>query len=124
MRTISRKSRKGPSLSIPLEVDIVALTKALDKKILAGAALDVLEGEDVILEEEQLLARRKKELYDPQKLQLMLRDGFLLQRKNVIFTPHIGFYSKEALQRILDTTVHNITGFLNNNPVNTVRDGI
>ena len=105
-------------------VDIVALTKALDKKILAGAALDVLEGEDIILEEEQLLVRRKKELYNPQKLQLMLRDGFLLQRENVIFTPHIGFYSKEALQRILDTTVRNITGFLNKNPVNTVQDGI
>jgi D-lactate dehydrogenase len=101
-------------------VDTVALTLALDKKILSGAGLDVLEGEDVILEEKQLLMRRKKELYNPEKLQLMLRNGFLLQRENVVFTPHIGFYSKEALQRILDTTIHNIVSFMDGAAVNIV----
>jgi len=101
-------------------IDTLALTEALDKGILAGAGLDVLEGEDIILEEKQLLMRKKKELYNPEKLQLTLRNCFLLQRENVIFTPHIGFYSKEALQRILDTTVLNIHSFFNKNPVNVV----
>ncbi|UCC94650.1 MAG: hydroxyacid dehydrogenase [Candidatus Omnitrophota bacterium] len=101
-------------------VDTIALTKALDEKILSGAGLDVLEGEDIILEEKQLLMRRKKDLYNPQKLQLTLRNCLLLQRENVIFTPHIGFYSKEALQRILDTTIHNITNFIGGNPINIV----
>ena len=101
-------------------VDTIALTKALDKKILSGAGLDVLEGEDIILEEKQLLMRKKKDLYNPQKLQLTLRNCFLLQRENVVFTPHIGFYSKEALQRILDTTVYNIMGFIRGNPANIV----
>ena len=64
--------------------------------------------------------RKKKELYNPEKLQLTLRNCFLLQRENVIFTPHIGFYSKEALRRILDTTILNIRSFLNKNPVNIV----
>ena len=64
--------------------------------------------------------RKKKNLYNPEKLQLTLRNHLLLQRENVIFTPHIGFYSKEALQRILDTTIQNIKGFLNGNPSNTV----
>ena len=101
-------------------VDTIALTKALDSGILAGAGLDVLEAEDIILEERQLLMRKKKDFYNPEKLQLSLRSAFLLQRENVIFTPHIGFYSKEALQRILDVTVHNITSFLSGNPSNTV----
>ncbi len=101
-------------------VDTAALTKALDKHILSGAGLDVLEGEDIILEEKQLLMRKKKDLYDPQKLQLALRNCFLLQRENVVFTPHIGFYSKEALQRILDTTIHNIMSFVAGNPANIV----
>ena len=101
-------------------VDTIALTRALDNKILAGAGLDVLEGEDVILEEKQLLMRRKKDLYNPEKLQLMLRNGFLLQRENVIFTPHTAFYSKEALQRILDTTVLNVKSFVGGNPINRV----
>ena len=101
-------------------VDTIALARALDKKILSGAGLDVLEGEDIILEEKQLLMRKKKDLYDPQKLQLTLRNCFLLQRENVVFTRHIAFYSKEAIQRILDTTIHNIIGFTNGNPVNVI----
>ncbi len=101
-------------------VDTIALTKALDNGILAGAGLDVLEAEDIILEERQLLMRKKKDFYNPEKLQLSLRSAFLLQRENVVFTPHIGFYSKEALQRILDVTTHNITSFLNGTPSNTV----
>ncbi len=101
-------------------VDTIALTKALDDGILAGAGLDVLEGEEIILEEKQLLLRRKKELYDPQKLQLTLRNCFLLQRENVVFTPHIGFYSKEAIKRILDTTIYNVINFINATYVNNV----
>jgi D-lactate dehydrogenase len=101
-------------------VDTLALTKALDEGTLAGAGLDVLEGEDVILEERQLLLRRKQQLYNPEKLQLTLRNCFLLQRENVVFTPHIGFYSEEALRRILDTTVSNIKCFLSGTPINVV----
>jgi D-lactate dehydrogenase len=101
-------------------IDTVALIKGLDKKIIAGAGLDVLEGEDVILEEKQLLIRKKKDLYKPEKLQLALRNSFLLQRENVLFTPHIGFYSLEALRRILKTTADNITAFMDDQPVNTV----
>jgi len=101
-------------------VDLVALTKALDKKILSGAALDVLEEEGVIMEDRQLLMRRKKDLQTPERLKSILRSGLLIQRQNVIFTPHIGFYSKEALQRILDTTIYNINNFLNDTPSNSV----
>lgn len=101
-------------------VDTLALTKALDAGILSGAGLDVLESEDIILEERQILMRKRKEYYNPEKLQLALRSALLLQRENVVFTPHIGFYSKEALQRILDVTIHNIDSFTKGNPVNTV----
>jgi D-lactate dehydrogenase len=101
-------------------VDTSALIKALDEGVLSGAGLDVLEDEDIILEEKQLLMRRKKELYNPVKLQSALKTCFLLQRDNVIFTPHIGFYSKEALQRILDTTICNITQFMESIPPNVV----
>ena len=101
-------------------VDTQALIKALDEKRLAGAGLDVLEGEDILLEDRHLLMRRKKDLYNPEKLQLTIRNCLLLQRDNVIFTPHTAFYSKEALQRILDTTIHNIEGFISGKCVNLV----
>lgn len=104
-------------------VDTVALARALDEKILAGAGLDVLEGEEIILEEKQILMRKKNDLYNPEKLQLTLRNCFLLQRENVVFTPHIGFYSKEALQRILDTTVDNVLNFISGTPANILPSG-
>jgi len=44
----------------------------------------------------------------------------LLRRENVVITPHIAFNSHEALQRILDTTVENIQGYLAGAPRNIV----
>ncbi len=97
-------------------VDTEALIEALDKKILSGAGLDVLEGEDLIKEEKQLL-------YDPKKLKALgslVKDHILLRKDNVVFTPHIAFYSQEALERILETTAKNIINFLSGNPQNLV----
>jgi D-lactate dehydrogenase len=97
-------------------VDTEALIDALDKKILAGAGLDVLEGEDLIKEEKQLL-------YEPKNLEVLtslVSNHVLLDTDNVVFTPHIAFYSQEALERILETTVQNITAFISGNPQNTV----
>ena len=97
-------------------VDTESLIEALDKKILSGVGLDVLEGEELIKEEKQLL-------YDPKKLHVLgdiVKDHILLSRDNVVFTPHIAFYSREALERILDTTVENIINCLSGKPQNVV----
>jgi len=98
-------------------VDTGALIEALDKKILAGAGLDVLEGEELIKEEKQLLS-------DPKKAEVfgqIIRDHILLNKDNVVFTPHIAFYSQEALERILDTTIQNINDFVGGKPQNIVK---
>lgn len=97
-------------------VDTEALIEALDKKVLAGVGLDVIEGEELIKEEKQLL-------YDPKNLEVLsnlVKSHILLSRDNVVFTPHIAFYSQEALERILETTVQNITSFISGKPQNTV----
>ena len=97
-------------------VDPEALIEALNKKILQGAGLDVLEGEELIKEEKQLLYDKKK----LESLANLVRGHILLSRDNVVFTPHIGFYSQEALERILETTADNILGFMSGNPHNVV----
>lgn len=97
-------------------IDTEALIYGLDKGIIGGAGLDVMEGEQLIMEEKQLL-------YDTKKIQdlgMLVRDHILLSKDNVVFTPHIGFYSQEALERILDTTVENVQGFCGGEVVNGV----
>ncbi|MHB9024804.1 MAG: NAD(P)-dependent oxidoreductase [Armatimonadota bacterium] len=97
-------------------VDTEALIDALNQDIIAGAGLDVLEGEEMIEEEEQLL--HAPEASD--QLRAALRRHLLLRRPDVVITPHMAFFSKEARERILDTTIANIRAFEENHPINVV----
>src|SRR3989344_2095662 len=91
-------------------VDTEALLEALNKKLISGAGLDVLEGESIMKEETPAIGKKIGESIDQKIVAL----------DNVVFTPHIAFYSKEALQRILDTTMQNIVDFLDNKTKNCV----
>ncbi len=97
-------------------VDTDALIWALDEGILAGAGLDVIEGEELVEEEKQLLRAPQAE----EKLRMLLRQHVLLRREDVVVTPHIAFDSWEAVERILDTSVSNVRSFLEGNPQNVV----
>jgi D-lactate dehydrogenase len=97
-------------------IETGALIEAIDKGILAGVGLDVIEGEELIKEEKQLIYEKDK----TKNLEKLIKDHILLSRDNVIFTPHIAFYSQEALERILETTVENIIFFENKKPINLV----
>ena len=57
----------------------------------------------------------------PEALATVLKNHILLNREDVVITPHIGFNSREAVQRIRETTAENITAFLAGNPQNEVK---
>lgn len=97
-------------------VDTDALIEALEKGKLAGAGLDVLEGEELIKEEKQLL----QEPLDVDRLRTAVRNRVLLAREDVVFTPHNAFNSREALTRILEVTLSNLEAFRVGQPVHRV----
>ena len=68
----------------------------------------MIEGEEYIKEEQQCL----HEDCGPAHANRIKQNHKLLSRDNVVYTPHIGFYSAEALRRILDTTIQNILYFV------------
>jgi len=86
-------------------VETAALVKALQDKILGGAALDVLEEEQTIKEEREILTAAYIEL---SSVKTMLLNHVLLDMPNVIITPHNAFNSKEALLEINQQTLENI----------------
>lgn len=97
-------------------VDTEALSWALDEGILAGAGLDVLEGEEFLQHEDELLYQTGAE----EELKLIVRHSILQRRPDVVITPHIAFNSEEALRRILDTTAENARSFLAGEPRNLI----
>ena len=54
--------------------------------------------------------------------QILVENHKLLHRENVILTPHLAFYTKEALERILNTTKDNISAFKKNTLQNIVME--
>jgi D-lactate dehydrogenase len=98
-------------------VDTAALLWALEEGILSGAGLDVLEGEDETYDHVALLLQNSPA---QEQLAAVLRNHALLARDDVIITPHNAFNSREARDRIFQTTLDNIRAYASGAPVRTV----
>ncbi|MEM2915981.1 MAG: NAD(P)-dependent oxidoreductase [Candidatus Woesearchaeota archaeon] len=99
-------------------IETGAILEGISRKIFSGVGLDVLEEECAIKEELEFLSKGFKKARD---IQTLLAEHVLFEQPNVYVTPHCAFYSKEALERILDTTISNIESFLKKSPQNLVK---
>ena len=97
-------------------IDTSALLWGLQEGIIGGAGLDVLEDEKDLKIENEIFSLEVPNV----DYKILTEDHMLMEMPNVIITPHIAFYSKEAEREIFQTTIENIKGFLSNNPVNLV----
>src|SRR3989344_4047814 len=98
-------------------VETDALFQAITQDHLGGAALDVLESEGELKEEAELLSNGK---LNAEKAKSVLENHILIDLPNVIITPHMAFYTKEAEESIMETTTNNIKGVLAGTPQNIV----
>jgi len=98
-------------------VETDALVAALENGTLAGAGLDVLEEEGDLLDDTALLSAAHP---NEDALKTTLENHYLINHPCVIVTPHLAFNTKEAVERILNTTVKNITSFAIGSPINIV----
>ena len=112
-------------------IDTEALIEMLDNGTVRGAGLDVLEEERVLQKEtleiigEQIVSRLQafEDRHEPAservtELRRLMDNADLIERTNVVFTPHVAFNSVESVARINRTTVHNIQAFVQGEPVN------
>lgn len=86
-----------------------ALINGLETGIISAAGLDVLESEAALRPDAEQSSEEAK------------LNEKLIELNNVIVTPHNASNTKEAMDRIRQTTVDNIKGFINSNPQNVVK---
>lgn len=90
-------------------IDTRALIQALASGKVAAAGLDVLPDEPLIREEAELICSFFCDQHD---LRSLVANHVLLRMRNVIVTPHSAFNTREAVARIVETTVENIGAYL------------
>ncbi|MFA6300775.1 MAG: NAD(P)-dependent oxidoreductase [Candidatus Paceibacterota bacterium] len=99
-------------------VDTEALIWGIKEGIIARAGLDVLEGERDLKIQKEITGSGNSSQID---YKIIVEDQVLIDMPEVIVTPHIAFYSKEAEGEITKTTIENINGFVSGNLQNLVK---
>lgn len=90
-------------------IEAKSLFEGLKTKQIGFAGLDVLEKENELI---------NKSKYADKKL--LLTNKKIIKHPNVLYTPHNGFNTNEAHQRMLEETAKNIISFTKGKPINTV----
>ena len=98
-------------------MDVKALIQAIATKKVRAVGLDVLPEEPTIREEAELLHHAFREQHN---METLFADHILLRLRNVYITPHSAFNTREAVERILETTVRNIRSYSRGDPQNVV----
>lgn len=98
-------------------VDTAALVRALKSGKIGAAGLDVLPQEPLLRDEAEIFRGRQ---YSLAELHTLLASNVLLQLPNVLVTPHNAYNTRDAVGRIIETTLANIEAFARGTARNVV----
>ena len=115
-------------------IDTHALREALNSGQVGGAGLDVLQDERVMRQSvsgiiaadivqhlrSDATAHDARDADRVRELQELMLGDDVLSRNNVVFTPHVAFNSVEAVERVQQVTLENITAFAAGRSLNIV----
>lgn len=99
-------------------VETDAVLYGLQKGILGGAGLDVIEEEKFMRESCSVLSSSRAA--NECSLRNAVIDHVLREREDVIMTPHCAFDTKDAMLRIVRTTLENISALAKGKKINAV----
>ncbi|MCB9817555.1 2,3-bisphosphoglycerate-dependent phosphoglycerate mutase [Candidatus Nomurabacteria bacterium] len=102
-------------------IDTKALLEVLSKKKIAGAALDVVEGERLIHVDDDVELLYRSNVVGSDMLKYGVEILALSHMENVILTPHNAFNTLEAVGRINAVTCENIIKFWYGDTPNVVK---
>lgn len=115
-------------------IDTAALREALESGQVGGAGLDVLHDERILRDpvnrviaddiirhlRSDTMARESRDRQRIDELHELIQGDAVLQRPNVVFTPHLAFSSLESNLRRNQVTVENIRAFLAGAPIHRI----
>ena len=107
-----KKFKKGAYLINTSRGEVVeneALLYGLNEGILSGAALDVIESEHILIDDQ--------DIFKEHSYKNALINHMLLKYDNVIITPHIAYNTSEAILRIIEKSAEHIKKILKKEPI-------
>jgi D-lactate dehydrogenase len=101
-------------------MDTHALMWALDQGIVAGAALDVLEGEALLSIDSLQKTLSGNASHEDTKS--IAEDLTLMRHPRVLVTPHLAYFTEDSLMAIMEQTAANLLLFVSGEPQNVVNN--
>jgi len=86
----------------PKTKNLISNTQQIHSKVIINIARDEIISKDVYQNFNGIIVSD------------VTKDSDLIQKENIIITPHMAYYTKEALNRILDISLDNLCDFLDN----------